>query len=37
LEEWISAIGSPNVINLKVEELELIKRTRKKNEGDLTA
>lgn len=37
LEEWIRVVGTPNVINLTVDENETIKRTRKKNESDLTA
>lgn len=37
MKEWIGAFGSPNVINLKVEANEQIKRARKKAEGDLAA
>lgn len=37
LKQWINVVGVPSVINLQVEELEQIKRTRKKAEGDLAA
>ena len=37
LTQWIEVVGVPNIINLEVEELEQIKRTRKKAEGDLAA
>ena len=37
LKEWIKMIGPPNVVNLKVEENELIKRQRKKAESDVNA
>lgn len=37
IENWIAAIGSPNVINLEVETPEQIKRSRKKAEADLAA
>ena len=38
LAQWIEIVGEPaTVINLEVEELEQIKRTRKKAEGDLAA
>lgn len=36
-ENWVSKIGSPVVINLRVGENELIKRTRKKAEADVNA
>lgn len=37
LMQWIQVVGVPTVINLEVEELEQIKRARKKAEGDLAA
>lgn len=37
LKNWVETVGSPNVINLAVDNLELIKRTRRKNEGDVNA
>jgi len=37
VEAWTKAVGAPIVINLKVDERELIRRTRKKAEGDLNA
>ena len=30
LEKWIQVVGPANVINLKVEEAEIIKRMRRK-------
>ena len=37
LQEWVRVLGSPHVVNLKVESDEQIKRGRKKAEGDLAA
>ncbi len=37
IEAWTKAVGPPTVLNLKVDEKELIRRTRKKAEGDLNA
>lgn len=37
IDNWVKANGPPIVLNLKTEEKELIRRTRKKNEGDLAA
>ena len=37
LEEWTKVVGAPTVLNLRVDENEQIKRTRKKAEGDLAA
>lgn len=37
VEAWTKTVGAPIVINLKVDERELIRRTRKKAEGDLNA
>lgn len=37
IDSWVQVVGPPVVLNLKAEEKELIRRTRKKNEGDLTA
>jgi hypothetical protein len=33
----VKQVGPPTVINLKVEEKELIRRTRRKNEADVNA
>ena len=33
----MQANGPPTILNLKLEEQDLITRTRKKNEGDLAA
>jgi broad-specificity NMP kinase len=37
VEAWTKAVGPATVLNLKVDERELIRRTRKKAEGDLAA
>lgn len=37
IDAWVEANGPPIVLNLKTEEKELIRRMRKKNEGDLAA
>jgi hypothetical protein len=37
IENWVKIVGPPIVLNLKVEEKELIRRTRRKNEADLAA
>lgn len=37
VENWTKAVGPATVLNLKVDERELIRRTRKKAEGDLAA
>lgn len=37
VENWTKAVGPAIVLNLKVDERELIRRTRKKAEGDLNA
>jgi broad-specificity NMP kinase len=37
VENWTKAVGPAIVLNLKVDERELIRRTRKKAEGDLAA
>lgn len=37
LQEWVKVMGSPNVVNLKVEPEHQIKRARKKAEGDMAA
>ena len=37
VEAWTKAVGAPIAINLKVDERELIRRTRKKAEGDVNA
>lgn len=37
VENWTKAVGPATVLNLKVEERELIRRTRKKAEADLAA
>jgi len=37
IDNWVKSNGPPTVLNLKVDEKELIRRTRKKNEADLAA
>lgn len=37
LADWVACLGSPHLINLKVDADEQIKRARKKAEGDLAA
>lgn len=37
LDLWIKEVGCPNVINLKVDPTDIIKRGRKKAEGDVNA
>ncbi len=37
IDNWVKQVGPPTVINLKVEEKELIRRTRRKNEADVNA
>ena len=37
IDAWVQANGPPTILNLKLEEQDLITRTRKKNEGDLAA
>ena len=37
IDNWVKQVGPPTVINLKVDEKELIRRTRRKNEGDVNA
>lgn len=37
VENWVKVVGPPTVLNLKVEEKELTRRTRKKNEADVNA
>lgn len=37
IQSWTKTVGPATVLNLKVEEKELVRRTRKKAEADLTA
>jgi hypothetical protein len=37
IDNWVKAVGPPTILNLKVEEKELIRRNRKKNEADVNA
>lgn len=37
LDNWVAANGAPIVFNLKTDEKELIRRTRRKNEADVNA
>ena len=37
IDNWVAANGPPIVFNLKTDEKELIRRTRRKNEADVNA
>lgn len=37
IDNWVKTNGPPVVLNLKTDEKELIRRTRRKNEADVAA